>query len=204
MLRLWQFAVLTFAVILVPFLIWEDAILGLVRRLIEPAGARPALAAAVAGLLALDVLLPLPSSLLSTAAGALFGFLPGMLVSASGMTAGCLLGYTLGSRAPAGRWIAAGDLDRLRTAQKRYGDWLLIVFRAVPVLAEASVFFAGLSRFRFRRFLLLTSLSNAGISTAYAAAGAFSARRETFLFAFLAAILLPAVALLAAGRRRQP
>lgn len=201
MLRLWHFSVLTLVFILVPFLLWEDAILGWTRGLLESGGARPALAAALAGVLAMDVVLPVPSSLVSTAAGALFGFVPGALVSALGMTAGCLLGYALGSRAPADRWIAASELARLRAAQSRYGDWLLILFRAVPVLAEASVFFAGLSRTPFARFLMLTSLSNVGISAVYSAAGAFSARRETFLFAFLAAMALPAVAILLTRRR---
>jgi uncharacterized membrane protein YdjX (TVP38/TMEM64 family) len=67
----------------------------------------------------------------------------------------------------------------------------------VPVLAEASVFLAGLARMPFGRFAWITGLSNLGISAVYAAAGAFAARRESFLLAFAAAVLIPAAAMLA-------
>jgi uncharacterized membrane protein YdjX (TVP38/TMEM64 family) len=147
----------------------------------------------LAGLLALDVLLPVPSSLVSTAAGAMLGFWGGVASSWLGMTAGCLLGYWLGTRAP-----LSADMERVARARNRYGDLALVLFRAVPVLAEASVLFAGFTRMPRARFLRVTALSNLGISAAYAGAAVYSARKESFLLAFGGAMAIPAAGLLVA------
>jgi glutathione peroxidase len=45
---------------------------------------------------------------------------------------------------------------------------MVLLMRPVPVLAEASVVFAGMGRMRFPRFLLMTTLANMLISGAYA------------------------------------
>ncbi|MFN7922852.1 MAG: VTT domain-containing protein [Bryobacteraceae bacterium] len=199
--RLWQLLLIVLAVILVPFFIWEHSIEDLATRLFASGVSKPLLGVAIAALLASDLLLPVPSSIASTAAAALLGFWGGLASSFFGMTAGCLLGYWLGTRLPAERFLTPNDFARLEKGQARFGDWMVVVFRAVPVLAEASVFFAGLGKRPFARFFTLTALSNLGISAVYAAAGAFSAQRETFLFAFFGAIALPGLAMLLLGRK---
>lgn len=190
------------AAILIPFFLFEDQINHWFAILTHTSAATPWLGLALSALLASDIVLPVPSSLVSTACGALLGFLPGLLASWLGMCAGCLLGYWLGTRFPAERFLTPKDLDRLESTQSRLGDWMLVVFRAVPVLAEASVFFAGLTRRPFPRFLLLTTLSNFGISLAYSAAGAFAASTGAFLYAFAGAVGLPAAAMLLTRNRR--
>lgn len=189
---------LTLAAILIPFFLWGEPLEQWIRTLLESGSARWTVAAALAGLLALDIVLPVPSSLVSTAAGALLGFAGGVLTSWIGMTAGCLLGYWLAAGSKGERLLGEVEVARLRRTQERFGDWMLIVFRAVPVLAEASVIFAGLTRVPLRRFLLITATSNLGISIAYSATGAFFARRESFLLAFAGAIAIPALAMLIA------
>ena len=72
---------------------------------------------------------------------------------------------------------------------RRYGDWTILICRPVPVLAEASVIFAGLVGAPFARFFALTALSNLGIALGYAAFGAFSMRMDSFLLAFLGALI---------------
>ena len=73
--------------------------------------------------------------------------------------------------------------------------------RPIPVLAEASVLGAGLSRLPFRRFALLTTLANLGIAAVYSAAGAFAAGTGSLLLAFAGALLLPATVMLLTRRR---
>ena len=184
------------AAILIPFFLWEEPILAWFEtwRTATPSAA---VAALLAALLAADILLPVPSSLVSTAAGALLGFVPGALVSWAGMTAGSLIGYALGrGAASSARWLPGADRARLEHARARYCDWVVIVFRSVPVLAEASAVFAGASGMARGRFLTLAALANLGISLAYAGAGAFAAGRESFLLAFAAAVALPGLAML--------
>lgn len=180
----------TVAAILIPFFLFGDSMEAWARATLHTASARWLVAAAVGGLLALDIFLPVPSSLVSTAAGALLGFWGGLATSWIGMCLGCALGYALGGSLP------APERDRMQQAWTRYGDWALILFRSVPVLAEASVFFAGLSRMPRARFAALIAVSNFAISAVYAATGAFAAERDTFLWAFAGAVLLPGAGLL--------
>ncbi|MCC6539958.1 MAG: VTT domain-containing protein [Bryobacterales bacterium] len=199
--RLPWIAAAMLAAILIPFFLWEEPILAWFEtwRAAPPSAA---MAALLAALLAADILLPVPSSLVSTAAGALLGFLPGALVSWAGMTAGSFIGYALGRGAAASRWLPEADRARLARAQARYGDWLVIVFRSVPVLAEASAVFAGAAGMARGRFFTLAALANLGISLVYAGAGAFAAGRESFLLALAAAVALPGVAMLLVRRSR--
>lgn len=180
----------TVAAILIPFFLLGDSIEAWTRATLDATAARWLVAVAAGGLLAFDIFLPVPSSLVSTAAGALLGFWGGLATSWVGMCLGCALGYALGGS------MAAPERDRMQKAWASYGDWALILFRAVPVLAEASVFFAGLSRMPRGRFAALVAISNFGISAVYAGTGAFSSERDTFLWAFAGAILLPGAGLL--------
>jgi uncharacterized membrane protein YdjX (TVP38/TMEM64 family) len=167
---------------------------------IESASSHQSWVAVVLGtLLAVDILVPTPSSLVSTAAGFTLGFIKGTLVSWAGMTISCIIGFWIGARfgrAAAQRLVGNSELERLEDMSQRFGDWIIIISRPVPMLAEASVLFAGTSQMSLYRFLLLSTLSNLGISVAYAVTGAFSATINSFLLAFGASMLLPAAAML--------
>ena len=155
-------------------------------------------------LLASDILLPIPSSLASTACGLLFGVVTGAAISLADMTVSCVLGYWLGAvcgRSLIGRWVGCEDLARLDALTARAGDWAVVVARPVPVLAEASVLVAGIGGMPFRRFLVLSGLANLGISVIYAVAGAFAATTHSFLLAVLAAIAVPWLAMRGLPRR---
>lgn len=109
------------------------------------------------------------------------------------------MGYVLGARAGAAtvrRLAGEAELERVARAAERHGHWFLLLFRGVPVLAEASVVFAGLSRMSPHRFLVTCALSNLGISASYAAVGASSMEAGSFLLLFAGWVLLPALALL--------
>lgn len=176
------------ALILIPFFLWEDTFAALATTLVERHRGEWWISPAIAGLLAGDVFLPVPSSILSTASGVLLGFLGGALTNIIGMTLGCWMGYRAGR-------VARGRADhRLESLWARHGEWTLILTRAVPVLAEAAVLFAGMTAMPMRRFLLLTTLANVGIGTLYAAVGAFAMEWNSFLGAFLGSLVVPALA----------
>jgi uncharacterized membrane protein YdjX (TVP38/TMEM64 family) len=184
------------AFILVPFAVFESDMNSWAEAFLDSGPSKPMLATVIAALLASDVFLPVPSSMVSTAAGYLLGFVPASLISWGGLTAGCGLGYFAGSwagGASAGRFVSESDLAQVAAARERYGDWMLVLFRAVPVLAEASVIFAGFTRMPAARFFAITAPANLGISVAYAAVGAFALDTGSFSLAFAGAILVPAV-----------
>ena len=192
------------AAILIPFFLYEEPINAWTQAFLKQEDSQGLVSAILGGLLAADLVLPIPSSVLSTAAGYLLGLWAGSFVTWAGMTLGCLIGYGLG--ATAGRKLTRGivgddELDRASLARSRFGDWMIVIFRAVPVLAEASVLFAGVVGMPIRRFLLLATLSNVGIALAYAAVGAYALEVESFLLAFGGAIILPGIAMLVARLR---
>jgi uncharacterized membrane protein YdjX (TVP38/TMEM64 family) len=193
---------LMFALVIVPFLVFEKQFEQLGAWLAEGHASGWASAATIGALLALDVFLPVPSSIVSTGAGVLLGFWRGAAVIWIGMTLGCVIGYGFGARAAGAARRLVGDdgLARAGTVMDRYGAWALVVCRPIPVLAESSVVFAGLVRTPIGPFTWLTTLSNLGIAIAYAAVGAFSMRVQSFLLTFIAALALPGIAMLA-GRR---
>ena len=116
------------------------------------------------------------------------------------MMAGCLVGYFVGvySAALARRLVGPAGLARAAELANRYGPWAVVLCRPVPVLAEATIVFAGLVRAPLGRFVWLTALSNLGIAVGYAAVGAYSMRLDSFLMAFIGAIVVPGLALVVA------
>jgi uncharacterized membrane protein YdjX (TVP38/TMEM64 family) len=179
--------------VLVPFFLFEAEFNAFAARMTRGDTALWLAASAIFGLLAFDVVLPVPSSIVSTAAGVLLGFWRGAVVVWLGMMVACLLGYAIGNRASrlAQRFVGEAGLERADRMVRRYGDWTILICRPVPVLAEASVIFAGLIGAPFARFFALTALSNLGIALGYAAFGAFSMRVDSFLLAFLGALVIP-------------
>ena len=143
---------------------------------------------------AVDVILPLPSSVISTAAGYFMGVAAGTVVSAVGMTLGAILGYVIGAfggSAAVQRFVGMESFRRTQTLVDRRGVAAVVLVRALPVLAEASTLSAGMYRMPFGRFFVSVALANVGISLVYAVAGARAATTGSFLIAFAAAIALP-------------
>jgi uncharacterized membrane protein YdjX (TVP38/TMEM64 family) len=207
---LWKWSLLSVGLLLliiVPFALFEQDLSSFAQRSLDARASAWAIAGSLIALLASDILLPIPSSFVATAAGYLLGFWWGSAATWAGLMAGTLVGYFLGLRFGRGlalRLVGESELDRVASSSKQFGDWMIIAFRAVPVLAEASVVFAGLTAMPARRFLLLTGLANLGVAASYGAVGAFAVEANSFLLAFAGSIVLPGAAMLLArlaGRR---
>lgn len=188
--------------IIVPFLLFGKNLEAWAARLVDAAEHHSWTTALIlGGLLATDILLPIPSSIVSTACGYLLGFAAGALTSCVGMVISCVIGYVLArgpGRALARQLLGVSDMQHVESVTQRCGSWALIVARPIPVLAEASVLMAGLARMPARRFMVLTTLSNLGISIIYAALG-----ETSFFLALAVSLLLPGILMLA-GKRLRP
>lgn len=183
------------AIIIGPFIVFGEQIESWTVAFIDSAQERPLTSAVVlGGLLAGDILFPVPSSIVSTACGVVHGFAGGLLVSLAGMTASCVVGYAMAKwmgRPVVRRFAGEQELNRLHSMEEKYGDWIIIVARPIPVLAEASVLFMGLGEMSFARFAFISTIANLAVSSVYAAAGAWSAGIHSFFPALAASILLP-------------
>jgi len=149
-------------------------------------------AAIVAALLASDILLPIPSSLVMILSGAAFGVLWGSLVALVGSIGGEWLGFEAvrryGRRASA-RIVGDDEIERLARVFARHGIAVVIVTRALPVVMETMSVVAGLSRMTRGAFLAASLVGTLPIVVVYAYAGAVS--RQT-------GSLVPAVVMLIA------
>ncbi len=116
-----------------------------------------------AGLLALDVLLPVPSSVVGTLLGARLGALEGFWWAWMGMMAGSLAGYLAGRLLGLAVPAHAPDTPTLA---------MVFLSRPVPVLAEATTIAAGATRMPAGPFVVVAALGNGVVAAALAANGA--------------------------------
>jgi len=189
--------VLALAVPIVPFLGFGPWLEGRIEGWLDPPPSPALVALASVALLSSDVLLPIPSSVVSTVAGAQLGMALATVVSWSGMTLGAAGGFMLAKafgRPLACRLSSADDLARLETVSRQYGAWILIVTRALPILAEAAVLLLGATGLPWRRFWPAVMLSNLGIAAVYSALGHFARAGDQMPLAIAASIALPLLA----------
>lgn len=154
--------------IIITFLLFGPKMEAWVEGYLQGAGGF-AIAALCFGLLALDVLLPVPSSLVSLAAGGALGLWSGALTIWSGMTVGCLIGWAVGRG-------LLGPVDRKLTGARHGvpgGIWGLMLCRPVPVLAELTVLMAAARGMGLRPLALACGLANVPVALLY---GGFGAR----------------------------
>ncbi len=199
--------VVVIGLVLIPFFLFEDWFNAVAVQIASGTTSRRTAAVLAGGLLTFDVFLPVPSSLVSAAAGVVLGFWPATALIWSSMTVACLLGYGFGRGAAgaARRFVGEPGIARARQLAADYGTYAIALCRPVPVLAEASIIVAGLVRAPIARVLPVVLASNLGIALVYAAIGAFAMRVQSFLLAFLGALVLPGLAILVSrlwlGRR---
>ena len=150
--------------------------------------------AAVLGvsLLIADVLLPVPSSLVMVAHGALFGVVIGTLLSLLGSVGAALFGFAIGRRG--GRL-----LERIVTPQERaradkmlarWGTLAVVVTRPVPILAETVAIMTGTSSIGWVRMALASFAGSLPPALLYALTGAAYANFQSLVLMFAATLLV--------------
>lgn len=138
-------------------------------------------AAAVVGLLAIDIFIPVPSSIVMVLSGAAFGVWWGALLAFAGSLGGEWLGFELARRYGArlsSRFIGdPAEQQRLNHILATHGAAAVVVTRALPVVMETMSIVAGVSTMPRLTFLAASAIGTAPIVVVYAYAGAMS--RET-------------------------
>lgn len=138
------------------------------------------------GLLIADVLLPVPSSLVMVAHGALFGVALGTFLSLLGSAGAALFGFALGRRGDKllQRLLTADERARADYMLERWGALAVIVTRPVPLLAETVAIMAGASSLGWGRMILAALAGSLPPALLYALTGAAVAnfQRSTLMF----------------------
>lgn len=151
-------------------------------------------AGAVVGLLLIDLLLPVPSSIVMLVSGAVLGVVAGTAASFAGAMLAALVGFFAcrwGGQDVMRKFIGAEDVHAVGEWFSRYGVLAIIISRPVPMLTEILSCLAGLSDLRARTFIAASVLGTLPICAIYAYFGAISATRG-LMPAVWVAILIPA------------
>lgn len=194
---------LVLLVAIVPFLLLGDRFEAQLQDWLSGKTHRREFAWGVVGLLAADMLLPVPSSGVCTLAGARLGILWATAAAWLGMSIGSVGGFAVArwlGEPLARRITGAEDMARLRTLSTHYGTLTIALTRPVPILAEAAVFLLGATKLAWQRFLPVVLLSNLAIALAYATLGWFAFERGQLAIALVASVGLPVLATLIARR----
>jgi uncharacterized membrane protein YdjX (TVP38/TMEM64 family) len=151
-------------------------------------------AALIAILLAADVALPIPSSLVMVLSGAAFGIWWGSLVALVGSIVGEWIGFELVRRY--GRGVSRGivgadEFERFSTFFEKHGTLAVMLTRPLPVVMETMSLVAGLSTMSRAAFLGASLAGTAPIVVIYAYAGAMSRQVDSIV---PAVVILVAVA----------
>jgi uncharacterized membrane protein YdjX (TVP38/TMEM64 family) len=172
---------LTFGALLVFFLGLFGLVEALgVKILTDPSewlGRGGALAAMVGvSLLIADVFLPVPSSVVMIAHGALFGVAAGTALSLAGSLGAAALGFFVGRRSNRllGRLVSPAEKARADEMLKRYGALAVVVTRPIPLLAETTAILAGASPLGWGKMLGASLAGSLPPALLYAITGATS------------------------------
>lgn len=157
----------------------------------------PTAGLAIALLLSLDLLLPVPSSFVMMLSGAMFGVWGGGLVSLVGSLAGNFAGFELARRYGVGiasRLVGKAELDKMGHFFSSYGPLAIILSRPLPVIMETLSLVAGLSAMNRGTFLGSSLLGTIPVCMVYAYAGSYSIQIGNLVPVLLVGIGIPAVA----------
>ncbi|MEV6931953.1 TVP38/TMEM64 family protein [Dactylosporangium sp. NPDC051485] len=150
---------------------------------------------------------PLPKTVFTLAAGALFGLAPGVLIVVAGALLGAVAAFYLGRvlGRDTVRWLTGGHLDRLDTMLAGRGMRAIVLTRLIPIVPFTAVnYLAGLTSVRLRDFTAGTAIGILPTTTAYVTVGAYGWRPGAWPFwAALATLLVLTIGGLAAERHRR-
>jgi len=143
-------------------------------------------------LLVADVVLPVPSSLVMVAHGALFGVVIGTLLSVLGSMGAALFGFAIGRRGGRllERLVTPAERARANAMLTRWGALAVVVTRPVPLLAETVAIVTGASTLGWGRMTLASFAGSLPPALLYALTGAAYANFQSVVLMFGATLLV--------------
>lgn len=126
------------------------------------------------GLLIADVVLPVPSSLVMVAHGALFGVLWGTMLSLLGSLGAAAFAFAIGRRGGGllERVVTPAERARAGNILDRWGPLAIVVTRPVPLLAETVAIMAGASSMSWWSVIVASFVGSLPPALLYALTGA--------------------------------
>jgi uncharacterized membrane protein YdjX (TVP38/TMEM64 family) len=143
-------------------------------------------------LLVCDLILPVPSTVVISALGYLYGIWVGGLVAGVGLWLAGVAGYGLGrlfGERFVERWLGAGEYEKGKQLFSNRGGWIVALSRTLPILPEVISCTAGLVRMPFRSFAVATACGSFPMGFLFAAIG--KAGHDSPTWAFVLSFVVP-------------
>lgn len=128
-------------------------------------------------LLALDIFIPIPSTIIMPLGGTFFGIFLGTLIISFGSMLASIIGYWIGrtgGRKLVWKIISEQEIREMEQWSKLYGKWPVILAKTLPMMAETVSISAGIAKMRFSSFFFFTLIGTIATSFAYVAAGQYA------------------------------
>ena len=143
-------------------------------------------------LLIVDVVLPVPSSLVMIAHGALFGVIVGTILSLIGSAGATLVGFAIGRRGGfmLERLVSGDERERADRLLARWGTLFIVVTRPVPLLAETVAILAGASSISWKSAVVAAITGSLPPALLYALTGSVAASFQNTALMFVLILLV--------------
>jgi len=145
-------------------------------------------------LLSADVVIPVPSCIIMTVNGALFGIWLGAVISLLGGLGATLIGFSLGRwMTPLVQsWFSQEEWEQSQSFLVEWGSIGIIITRPIPILAETMSIVAGTS-LSCRQTLLSSFLGLLPIAIIYSLSGAMAIDLKTSVASFFLSLTIAGI-----------
>jgi uncharacterized membrane protein YdjX (TVP38/TMEM64 family) len=146
-------------------------------------------------LLVVDVVLPVASSIVMVAHGALFGILAGTLMSLLGRGGAFLLGYYIGKKSQnySKKFVTDEEMNKAHTVLRKWGVVGIVLSRPIPIVSETVSIAAGTASLPLMGSLLAATIGSLPEAVLFAATGSLAASFLNTSIVFLAIILISVI-----------
>ena len=148
------------------------------------------------GLLLVDVFVPIPSSVIMIAHGAIFGIVPGTALSLVASVGGAMIGWWVGRRGSCllHRVVSPAEQARANALLARWGVLAIILSRMVPILAETVAIMSGTTNLGWRTVLLASTAGTLPAALVYAVAGSVTTDLASGFLVMVGVVAMAAIA----------
>ena len=140
-------------------------------------------------LLISDILLPIPASIVMVVSGMLFGGFLGGLIALVGSLAGSIINFQMSrklGRARVQKWMGDREYNNLSMIMSKYGAYIVILTRMIPLVMESISSIAGISNIKLKKFIVMNVVGFVSIIFLYSYAGALYKEQPQSIFIILA------------------
>lgn len=130
-------------------------------------------------ILASDIVLPVPSSIIMYLNGVVLGVVSGAGISFVSLMITAVIGYMLGAFIPT--QLRNLPDERVNQLLARYGAPIIIITRGIPILSESICIVCGYNRLPFKWYLLLNAAGYLPMCIIYAYFGFLGKNQSAFV-----------------------